>query len=99
MREVWRGVGQWLHEVTKHGEVGLHLVGLAPAGDQARLLVERGVDDVGDLRKRTECGAAGFRIGEIHGQVTELSLGRGLWRPAGDADGIPVLQLGEPVQH
>ena len=53
---------QRLEQVAQHGQVGVHLVALAPTRHQARLLVDRGVDDVGDTARsaaaaRQACGS------------------------------------------
>ena len=61
--------GERREAVLQHREIGLHLVAFAPAGDQARLLEQRGVDDVRDARQRAERGTAGRRIAQVHREV------------------------------
>ena len=78
-------------QVAQHGEVGLHLVLLGPAGDQARLLVDGGVDDVADGPEATVGGAAGHLVLQVHRQVRERPATEDLGPAPRHLDDVPAL--------
>ena len=47
MPERWRGRLENRHQVAQHRVIGTDLVRIAPAIDQVRRLIKRGVDEVG----------------------------------------------------
>src|SRR3546814_19939971 len=66
--EVRRGGLDRLDDVAEHGEVDRDLLGVAPTGDEARFLVERGIDDVRHAGEVGRMSAAGRRIDQIVAQ-------------------------------
>ena len=47
MPERWRRRLESRHQVAQHRVIGADLAGIAPAIDQVRRLIERGVDEMG----------------------------------------------------
>ena len=45
---------EWRKEILQHRQVGLHLLAIEPAVHQPRLLVDRGVNQIGHVRHRSE---------------------------------------------
>ena len=82
--------GQRLHEVAQHLQVGLHLVLLGPPGDEARLLVDRGVDDVGDVREPANACRGGLVL-QVDRQVAERLVAEDLGLAARDRDDVPAV--------
>ena len=90
-----QGVGfEPFETVGQHGVVALHLLGGAPALQQARSLVEGGVDHMGERRQGLDLGGAG-RIGEVCGEVGRSYPPR--WPPR-EADDLPAFE-GLKVAH
>jgi hypothetical protein len=73
---------------VQHGEVGFHLVALAPARDEPGLLVERRIDEMRDIAQPAEYLGAARAIEQIDGND------RGPLEPRRnaprDADGLPA---------
>ena len=70
MPQRWRHRLENRHQVAQHGVIGADLVWIAPAIDQVRRLIERGVDEVGRaLQLRRRVLALGG-IGQIDRDVT-----------------------------
>ena len=67
-------VGERAEQVAEHGRVGGNLLAVDPAGEQPRLLIERGVDEVGDLGQVADEGGGRVAVGEI--DLTEVDAGR-----------------------
>ena len=57
---------QRVHQVLEHRQIRVHLIALLPARDEARLLVDRGVDDVGDVGQLAERLLARVCVAQIH---------------------------------
>ena len=60
-----------LDEVAQHRQVGLHLVLLGPPGNEAGLLVDRGVHEVGHVGDAAERLLAGGLVLQVDRQVAE----------------------------
>src|SRR3546814_19704901 len=54
-----------LDDVPEHVEIDRDLLRIAPAGDEARFLVERGIDDVRHPDEIRRMGAAGCGVAQI----------------------------------
>jgi hypothetical protein len=83
-------------EIFQHAQVGLHLIFLEPPLHQAGLLVQCGVDQVGDVAQLSGDRGALLPVGEIDREQR-----RPRDRPgdaAGQAHDLPVPKLGE-VPH
>ena len=65
MAEPWRNRFERLHQIAQHHVVGSDLVWIAPAVDQIRRFIERGIDKMGCILQRS-CGLRALRsIGQI----------------------------------
>ena len=65
MPERWRNRLEHRHQVAQHHVIGADLVWIAPAIDQVRRLIERGVDEMGCALQR-RCGLRALRrIGQV----------------------------------
>jgi hypothetical protein len=88
--------GQRLDEVLQHLEVRLHLVLLGPPGDQARLLVDRCVDDMAHVRDTGECCLRGALVLQIHREMREGLVAEDLRLAPRYRDDVPAV-VEEPV--
>ena len=70
-----------IHQVAQHVEVGVHLITLAPTGNEARLLKHRRVHDMSHVGKTRSGGLARGSVAEVEWDVTPfpgtLNLGFG----------------------
>ena len=75
---------QRLHHVLQHPVVDCDLLLVAPTGNKARALVERGVDDVRHVPEGAEDLGTRTRIGEIRSDKPGPK--HLVWAPAGNGD-------------
>ena len=88
---------QRLEEVREHRAVGLHLIVLAPATDEPRLLEERRVDQVGDAAHAAEHVRAPLPVHEIDGD--ELDAVEPLRQATRDRDDLPAVERREVLRR
>ena len=86
-------------QIAQHGQIGLHLVRLAPALDQSWFLEKGGIDDVSDLTDRGDGIGTGLRVGEIDTQVPCAMGLRAIGLPPRHADHPPIGQLREVLER
>ena len=86
-------------QIAQHGQIGLHLVRLAPAPDQSWLLEKGGIDDVCDLTDRGDGLGTGLRVGEIDTQVPCAMGLCAIGLPPRNADYLPIGRLREVLER
>ena len=82
-----------LEQVDQHAAVGLHLLRVDPALNQARFLVHRRIDDVCHLAHLAEDLGAACGVGQIDRHEAHAVLA--VRRAAGNGHYIPVRQAGK----
>ena len=81
-------LGERLEEVAEHRGIGRDLVRVAPAGDELRLLVEGGIDEIGDTGELGAEGRALALVGQVEGEEARAEgLGR---RTPGDDQHLAI---------
>ncbi len=68
MAQPWCGLFEGAKQVPQHRLVGADLLLFLPARDQPRPLVERGIDEMGDVGELGRESRAGRGVGEIERQ-------------------------------